>query len=176
MLLLHTDVFLTTGEIVLQRAFGELRAGPGPLQIAAAVLLHCDPFTRWPSPSRASGMGGGSGGGGVGKKGQGEGEVGKGEVDQPQAQCLPRISKKVPLERSHTRHGKNQCAPSHTYACLIYIHGQATNGCVRTAGACHRLMGSPGLIWSNGSGGGDGGAGDCARHHPFIGISPSHHL
>lgn len=52
MLLLHTDVFLTTGEIVLQRAFGELRAGPGPLQIAAAVLLHRDPFTRWPSPSR----------------------------------------------------------------------------------------------------------------------------
>lgn len=69
MLLLHTDVFLTTGEIVLQRAFGELRAGPGPLQIAAAVLLHCDPFTRWPSPSRASGMGGGSGGSGeVGKE------------------------------------------------------------------------------------------------------------
>lgn len=55
MLLLHTDVFLTTGEIVLQRAFGELRAGPGPLQIAAAVLLHCDPFTRWPSPSRVLG-------------------------------------------------------------------------------------------------------------------------
>lgn len=175
MLLLHTDVFLTTGEIVLQRAFGELRAGPGPLQIAAAVLLHCDPFTRWPSPSRASGMGGGGGGGGVGKKGEGEGEVGKGEVDQPQAQCLPRISENVPLERSHTRHGKNQCAPSHTHACLIYIHGQATNGCVRTVGACHRLVGSPGLIWSNGSGG-DGGAGDCARHHPFIGISPSHHL
>lgn len=44
MLLLHTDVFLATGEIVLQRAFGELRAGPGPLQIAAAVLLHCDPL------------------------------------------------------------------------------------------------------------------------------------
>ena len=95
----------------------------------------------------------------MGKKGEGEGEVGKGEVDQPQAQCLPRISKKVPLERSHTRHGKNQCAPSHTYACLIYVHGQAANGCVRTVGACHRLVGSPGLIWSNGSGG-DGGAGD----------------
>lgn len=108
-----------------------------------------------------------------GRRGKERGEVGKGEVDQPQAQCLPRISKNVPLERSHTRHGKNQCAPSHTYACLVYVHGQATNGCVRTAGACHRLMGSPGLIWSNGGG---GGAGDCARHHPFIGISPSHHL
>lgn len=79
MLLLHTDVFLTTGEIVLQRAFGELRAGPGPLQIAAAVLLHCDPFTRWPSPSRASGMGGWVSGGGVAgeewgrRRGSGEG-------------------------------------------------------------------------------------------------------
>lgn len=111
-----------------------------------------------------------------GRRGKERGEVGKGEVDQPQAQCLPRISENVPLERSHTRHGKNQCAPSHTHACLTYIHGQATNGCVRTVGACHRLVGSPGLIWSNGSGGGDGGAGDCARHHPFIGISPSHHL
>lgn len=49
MLFLHTDVFLTTGEIVLQWAFGQLRAGPGPPQIAAAVLLHRDPFTRWPS-------------------------------------------------------------------------------------------------------------------------------
>lgn len=57
MLLLHTDVFLTTGEIVLERVFRKLRAGPGPLQIAAAVLLHCDPFTRWPSPSGASGIG-----------------------------------------------------------------------------------------------------------------------
>lgn len=56
MLLLHTDVFLTTGEIVLQRALGKLRAGPGPPQIAAAVLLHCDPFTRWPSPLGASGI------------------------------------------------------------------------------------------------------------------------
>lgn len=44
MLLLHTDVFLTTREVVLQRAFGELRAGPGPPQIAAAVLLHRDPL------------------------------------------------------------------------------------------------------------------------------------
>lgn len=44
MLLLHTDVFLATGETVLQWAFGELRAGPGPPQIAAAVLLHRDPF------------------------------------------------------------------------------------------------------------------------------------
>jgi len=49
MLLLHTDVFLTTGKTVLQRAFGMLRAGPGPPQIAAAVLLHRDPYTRWPS-------------------------------------------------------------------------------------------------------------------------------
>lgn len=49
MLLLHTDVFLTTREIVLQRAFRKLRAGPGPPQIAAAGLLHRDPFTRWPS-------------------------------------------------------------------------------------------------------------------------------
>lgn len=44
MLLLHTDVFLTTREVVLQRAFGELRAGPAPPQIAAAVLLHRDPL------------------------------------------------------------------------------------------------------------------------------------
>lgn len=44
MLLLHMDVFLTTREAVLQRAFGKLRAGPGPPQIAAAVLLHRDPF------------------------------------------------------------------------------------------------------------------------------------
>lgn len=46
MLLLHTDVFLTTGEIVLQRAFGKLRAGPGPPQIAATVLLHRHPFNQ----------------------------------------------------------------------------------------------------------------------------------
>lgn len=111
--------------------------------------------------------------------GKGRREVGKegggvqGEVDQPQAQCLPRISKNVPLERSHTRHGKDQCAPSRTYTRLIYIHEQATNGCVHTVAACPRLLGSPRLIWSDGSG---GGAGDCARHHPFIGISPSHHL
>lgn len=111
----------------------------------------------------------------MGKKGVGRREVGKGEVNQPQAQYLPRISKNVPLERSHTRHGKNQCAPSHTYARLIYIHKQVTNGCLRTVGACHRLLGSPRLIWSNGSGS-SRGAGDCARHHPFIGISPSHHL
>lgn len=114
-----------------------------------------------------------------GENGEGRREVGKeggvqGEVDQPQAQCLPRISKNVPLERSHTRHGRNQCAPSHTYTRLIYIHEQATNDCVRTVGGCHRLLGSPRLIWSDGSSG--GGAGDCARHHPFIGISPSHHL
>lgn len=56
MLLLHTDVFLATGEIVLQRAFAKLRAGPGPPQIAAAVLLHRDPFTSWPSPLGASGI------------------------------------------------------------------------------------------------------------------------
>lgn len=110
----------------------------------------------------------------MGKEGgKWEGGV-QGEVDQPQAQCLPRISKNVPLERSHTRHGRNQCAPSHTSTRLIYIHKQATNDCVRTVGGCHRLLGSPRLIWSDGSGG--GGAGDCARHHPFIGISPSHHL
>lgn len=87
MLLLHTDVFLTTGEIVLQRAFAELRAGPGPLQIAAAVLLHCDPSTRWPSPSRASGDGcrglvvvavGGGGVGGWAVAGEGEGGSGEG--------------------------------------------------------------------------------------------------
>lgn len=57
MLPLHTDVFLTTRETVLQ-----LRAGPGPPQ--TAVLLHRDPFSRWPSPpipppSGASGIGGG---------------------------------------------------------------------------------------------------------------------
>lgn len=68
MLLLHTDVFLTTGEIVLKRAFGKLRAGPGPPQIAAAVLLHRDPFTRWPSPPGASGIRW-SGGGGRGEEG-----------------------------------------------------------------------------------------------------------
>lgn len=85
-------------------------------------------------------------GGGMGKKGVGRREVGKGEVNQPQAQYLPRISKNVPLERSHTRHGKNQCAPSHTYARLIYIHKQVTNGFLRTVGACHRLLGSPRLI------------------------------
>lgn len=96
----------------------------------------------------------------------------QGEVDQPQAQCLPRISKNVPLERSHTRHGRNQCAPSHAHARLIYIHERAPKGCVRTVGGCHRLPGSARLIWS----GGGGGAGDCARHHPFISISPSHHL
>lgn len=44
MLFLHTHIFLTTGEIMLQRAFGEIRAGPGPPQIAAAVLLHRDPY------------------------------------------------------------------------------------------------------------------------------------
>lgn len=42
MLLLHTDVLLTTREIVIQRTFGKLRAGPGPPQIATAVLLHRD--------------------------------------------------------------------------------------------------------------------------------------
>lgn len=89
MLLLHTDVFLTTGEIVLQRAFGELRAGPGPPQIAAAVLLHRDPFTRWPSPpggfwEKVWGWAGGGGGlvewGGRGgrKEGGGEGGVCRG--------------------------------------------------------------------------------------------------
>lgn len=176
MLLLHMDVFLTTGEIVLQRAFGKLRAGPGPSQIAAAVLLHRDPFTRWPSPPWASGIKGGRvmewGGGKEGGRWE-RGGV-QGEVGQPQAQCLPRISKNVPLERSHTRHGRNRCAPSHTYTRLIYIHEQATNDCVRTVAGCHWLLGSPRLIWSDGSSG--GGAGDCARHHPFIGISPSHHL
>lgn len=51
MLLLHTDVFLTTREIMIQWAFGKLRAGPGPPQVAAAVLLHREPlfYTRWPS-------------------------------------------------------------------------------------------------------------------------------
>lgn len=67
MLLLHTDVFLTTREIMIQWAFGKLRAGPGPPQVAAPVLLHRDPhptpplfslslsfffFTRWPSLPR----------------------------------------------------------------------------------------------------------------------------
>lgn len=195
MLLLHTDVFLTTREVVLQRAFGELRAGPGPPQIAAAVLLHRDPlfsksyffflflnqvvFTPlgllgirlegggW------NGVGGRGGGREGGRRGKGEGGCVQGEVDKPRAQCLPRISKNVPLERSHTRHGRNQCAPSHTYTCLIYIHEQATNDRVRTVGGCHRLLGSPRLIWIDGSG--SRGAGDCARHHPFIDISPSHH-
>lgn len=129
-------------------------------------------------PQGLLGKGEGAWGGWNGEEGEGRREVGRGgvqgEVDQPQAQCLPRISKNVPLERSHTRHGKNQCAPSHTYTRLIYIHEQATNGCVHTVGGCHRLLGSPRLIWSDGSGG--GGAGDCARHHPFIGFSPSHHL
>lgn len=46
MLLLHTDVFLTSGETVLQRALSELRAGPGPPRIAATVLLHRDPFNQ----------------------------------------------------------------------------------------------------------------------------------
>lgn len=79
MLLLHTDVFLTTGEIVLQRAFGELRAGPGPLQIAAAVLLHCDPFTRWPSPSEGFWDGWGAVAGEEwGRRGEGEGGSGEG--------------------------------------------------------------------------------------------------
>lgn len=108
-----------------------------------------------------------------GRRGKGEGGCVQGEVDKPRAQCLPRISKNVPLERSHTRHGRNQCAPSHTYTCLIYIHEQATNDRVRTVGGCHRLLGSPRLIWIDGSG--SRGAGDCARHHPFIDISPSHH-
>lgn len=83
MLLLHTDVFLTTGEIVLQRAFGELRAGPGPPQIAAAVLLHRDPFTRWPSPpggfwEKVWGWAGGGGGLVEWEGGEGRREVGKG--------------------------------------------------------------------------------------------------
>lgn len=97
MLLLHTDVFLTTREVVLQRAFGELRAGPGPPQIAAAVLLHRDPlFSKsyfffsffkpgglhppWASRDKVGGRGvewGGREGGG-GK--EGEGERGKGGV------------------------------------------------------------------------------------------------
>lgn len=192
MLLLHTDVFLTTREVVLQRAFGELRAGPGPPQIAAAVLLHHFFQNRiffsffkpgglhppWASRDKVGGRGvewGGREGGGRegGRRGKGEGGCVQGEVDKPRAQCLPRISKNVPLERSHTRHGRNQCAPSHTYTCLIYIHEQATNDRVRTVGGCHRLLGSPRLIWIDGSG--SRGAGDCARHHPFIDISPSHH-
>lgn len=44
MLLLHSDVFLTTGQTVLQRAVSQLRAGPGLPQVSAAVLLHRDPF------------------------------------------------------------------------------------------------------------------------------------
>lgn len=93
------------------------------------------------------GKGGGIKGEDGGKEG-GRWEKGgvQGEVDQPEAQCLPRISKTVPLERSHTRHGRNQCAPSRTNTRLIYIHEQATNDRVRTVGGCHRLLGSPGLI------------------------------
>lgn len=61
----------------------------------------------------------------LGRGGEGKGgrEVGKGEVDQPQAQCLPRISENVPLKRSHTRHGRNQCAPSRAFTHLIHGHG-----------------------------------------------------
>lgn len=131
----------------------------------------------WASQDKVGGRGwngvGGKGGREGGRRGKGEGGCVQGEVDKPRAQCLPRISKNVPLERSHTRHGRNQCAPSHTYTCLIYIHKQATNDRVRTVGGCHRLLGSPRLIWIDGSG--SRGAGDCARHHPFIDISPSHH-
>lgn len=135
------------------------------------------PLTRWSSPPGGfwGKVGWWNGEDGERREGGGEGRgCVQGEVDQPQAQCLPRISENVPLERSHTRHGRNQCAPSHTYTRLIYIHGQATNDCVHTVGGCRRLLGSPRLILSGGSGG--RGAGDCARHHPFIGISPSHHL
>lgn len=102
----------------------------------------------------------------MGKKGgeEGGGEGGRrggvqGEVDQPQAQCLPRISTNVPLERSHTRHGKKQCAPSRTYTRLTQIHGRATDGRAGGVDACPRR-----LIWSD-------GAGDCARHQsqpPFV--------
>lgn len=124
MLLLHSDVFLTTGQAVLQWPLTQLRAGPGLPHVTAAVLLHGDPDS--PGTQRnAWGQGGGREG--VvemgrrgGKRGGGRGQ---GEADRRRAQCLPRISKSVPLERSHTtRHGRKWCAPSHTYTRLIYIH------------------------------------------------------
>lgn len=121
------------------------------------------------SGDEVAGMGMGKGWGGEGGGG------GKGEVDQPQAQCLPRISENVPLERSHTRHGRNQCAPpSRAFTHLIDVHERATNDRVGPVGGCHRLLGAPTRVRGGGSGG--GGAGECARHHPFIDISPSHHL
>lgn len=89
MLLLHTDVFLTTGEIVLQRAFGKLRAGPGPPQIAATVLLHRHPFNQvvfnpggfW--DKEGGGMGGGEGRREVGRGGAGGGRPTSGSVPPP---------------------------------------------------------------------------------------------
>lgn len=82
-------------------------------------------MTPFPGSLHPSGASGHGGVGGMGRKGEEKGRWEKGrdlqgEVDQPQAQCLPRISKNVPLEQSHTRHGKNQCAPSHTHASHLH--------------------------------------------------------
>lgn len=99
-------------------------------------------------PQGLLGKGEGACGGGVGvkmgKRGEGRREVCvQGEVDQPQAQCLPRISKNVPLERSHTRHGKNQCAPSHTHIHTSHLHPRA--GDKRRRSRCGCLSSAAGL-------------------------------
>lgn len=80
MLLLHTDVFLAAGGIVLGRPLAVLRAGPGPPHIAAAVLLHRDPlFYQVAVTSRRGWDGVGGGGGGLVEWGEGGGEGGRRE-------------------------------------------------------------------------------------------------
>lgn len=71
--------------------------------------------------TRGAGEGGVRGlvewGGEVGRRRRRGGGRGQGEADRRRAQCLPRISKSVPLERSHTtRHGRKAvCAFTHIH-------------------------------------------------------------
>lgn len=143
LLLLHSDVFLTTGQTVLQRPLTKLGAGPGLPHVPAAVLLHGDPFYLYAGLVERQG---GVRGSGMGeRRRRRRGERGQGEADRRRAQCLPRISKSVPLKRDHKPDmaESGARASTHIHARLIYIHGSPRRGELRFT--------RQGLSWGRGA-------------------------